>query len=221
VAKTTRFIDHDDKIEENKLSDAFEWTSKTYQKIFAELYSECTCWYCEAIRESHTSSISRLFKKANNPVDSELDRLYDSSAKLCDPEKTAHISAHNSIKDNTDTIKSQIRSVELERNYQKACQRARKKGRDPPARDRDMAYNYWGYPMIMPYYAPYMFIYPVPGMYVANPACANFAAGGVGNCCQGMCSAQLLYYIWKLIILRSLRRRSSGRCMRTRRLWGE
>lgn len=45
--ETARFIDHDDKIEETKLSDGFEWTSKTYQKMFNELYSECTCWYCQ------------------------------------------------------------------------------------------------------------------------------------------------------------------------------
>ena len=54
--KTGIFIDHDDKIDETKLSDAFEWTSKTYQKLFNEVYSECTCWYCEAVRESHTSA---------------------------------------------------------------------------------------------------------------------------------------------------------------------
>jgi len=54
LAQTAQFIDHDDKIEETKLSTAFEWTSKTYQKLYDELYSECTCWYCESIRESHT-----------------------------------------------------------------------------------------------------------------------------------------------------------------------
>lgn len=44
---TAKFIDHDDKIEETKLNQAFEWTSKTYQQDFHEMYSECTCWYCE------------------------------------------------------------------------------------------------------------------------------------------------------------------------------
>jgi hypothetical protein len=42
-----RFINHDDKIDEDKLSDGFEWTSKQYEKNFGEVYSECTCWYCE------------------------------------------------------------------------------------------------------------------------------------------------------------------------------
>lgn len=47
VKETLKFIDHDDKIEEGELSDAFEWTTKTYQELFKEVYSECTCWYCE------------------------------------------------------------------------------------------------------------------------------------------------------------------------------
>ncbi|KAI1119297.1 hypothetical protein F5Y14DRAFT_460544 [Nemania sp. NC0429] len=57
-SKTGRFIDHDDKIDENKLSTAFEWTSKTYQKLYGEVYSECTCWYCESVRVSHSSGIA-------------------------------------------------------------------------------------------------------------------------------------------------------------------
>lgn len=43
-----RFVDHDDKIEEDKLATAFEWTSKVYQEQYGEIYSECTCWYCES-----------------------------------------------------------------------------------------------------------------------------------------------------------------------------
>ncbi|KAK0630340.1 hypothetical protein B0T17DRAFT_219005 [Bombardia bombarda] len=60
VKKTGRFIDHDDKIEEDVLSVQFEWTSKEYQDRFGEVYSECTCWYCESIRSSHISSIGKV-----------------------------------------------------------------------------------------------------------------------------------------------------------------
>jgi len=49
LEKTKKFVDHDDKISEDKISDAFEWTSETYQKAYNEVYSECTCWYCEGI----------------------------------------------------------------------------------------------------------------------------------------------------------------------------
>ncbi|MCJ1389925.1 hypothetical protein MMC18_002782 [Xylographa bjoerkii] len=161
IAKTKKFIDHDDKIEENKLSLAFEWTSKTYQKMFDSVYSECTCWYCEAIREGHTSTVTRIFKSSRNPVVKELDALYNLSAKGCDADKMPHISAHNAIRpiiDEEDRTRVSVREAELERNYQKACQRARKKGREPPT--RDMSYSYWGYSMAMPYYAPYMGYYP-------------------------------------------------------------
>lgn len=48
VSKTAKFIDHDDKIDGDKLSRCFEWTTKTYQSMFGEVYSECTCWYCES-----------------------------------------------------------------------------------------------------------------------------------------------------------------------------
>ena len=75
VAKTARFIDHDDKIEETALSTAFEWTSKTYQKTYDELYSECTCWYCEAIRESHTSSLKRVLG-GNKAIESQLGKAF-------------------------------------------------------------------------------------------------------------------------------------------------
>ncbi len=47
VGKSRRFVDHDDKIDEDKLSSSFQWTSKTYQEKYNEVYSECTCWYCE------------------------------------------------------------------------------------------------------------------------------------------------------------------------------
>lgn len=47
MAKAKRFLDHDDKIDEDSLSKHFQWTSKTYEAEYGELYSECICWYCE------------------------------------------------------------------------------------------------------------------------------------------------------------------------------
>lgn len=41
------FIDHDDKVESSTLNTQFEWTCKTYQSLYGEVYSQCTCWYCE------------------------------------------------------------------------------------------------------------------------------------------------------------------------------
>jgi hypothetical protein len=50
VTKTSRFINHDDKIDQNTLNKQFEWTSRVYQDLYGEVYSECTCWYCEGTR---------------------------------------------------------------------------------------------------------------------------------------------------------------------------
>ena len=49
--RPVRFIDHNDKVDELKLSDGFEWTCKIYREVTnGSIYSECVCWYCEAIR---------------------------------------------------------------------------------------------------------------------------------------------------------------------------
>jgi hypothetical protein len=48
VKKCRKFVNHDDKLEEDTLAEGFEWTSKQYQKMFRDVYSECTCWYCES-----------------------------------------------------------------------------------------------------------------------------------------------------------------------------
>ena len=53
-----KFIDHNDKVADVVLRDGFEMTSKRYQKLYREVYSECTCWYCEAMRETHASSLA-------------------------------------------------------------------------------------------------------------------------------------------------------------------
>jgi hypothetical protein len=63
--KCRKFIDHDDKMDEDVLSSSFEWTSKTYQKLFREVYSECTCWYCEG----KTSSCSASWPSLTNCSD--------------------------------------------------------------------------------------------------------------------------------------------------------
>ncbi|KAG8533581.1 uncharacterized protein KY384_001321 [Bacidia gigantensis] len=200
------FIDHDDKIDETKLSDSFEWTSKTYQKKYKELYSECTCWYCEAIRESHTSSLSRVLSTSNPTIDDQLENLHAAPAAGFGP----HISAHNAIRPATQkdrSIKEKALKAKLEREYQKAVKRATKAGRPLPDRkaytpypapsstkgeknkdapNAGLAYGY--YPLIFPFYAPYMGDPTVCGdNYAANPACATFVSGASGNCAAGSC----------------------------------
>lgn len=42
-----KFLDHDDKVDEKKLSESFDWMSEAYYKKYKEIYSECLCWYCQ------------------------------------------------------------------------------------------------------------------------------------------------------------------------------
>lgn len=186
------FIDHDDKIDEGKLSDAFEWTSKRYQKLTGgEIYSECTCWYCEAIRESHNSK-SLISSSSTSSAKSKSSRLHNNPNVSADPEKNPHISAHNAVKSASisgDRIRAAQRGKLLS-DYQRACKRAQKQGRSPPSKS-DYTYGYvWGYPMFVPTYLPYAGdpgITTGGGMYAGNPSCMNTSAGMVGNCCQGTC----------------------------------
>ena len=191
VTRLNRFLNHDDKIEDTVLSNAFEWTSKTYQKMYNELYSECTCWYCEAIRESHASTLTGLnlrkkFGGKASVIEQQLNQVHsarDPSAEM------NHISAHSSIKPTTTddrAIRERNMKIKLECDYQKAVVKARKQGRDLPARDE--YYYAYGYPLYMPVYVPYEGDPCVSeGMYTSNPSCASFVPGASGNCAAGSC----------------------------------
>ena len=182
---TKQFIDHDDKVTETKLNDAFAWTSKQYQKLYGEPYSECTCWYCEAVRESHTSPISRAFNTSSQQAN---EKLHDAEQ---DPRKSVHISAHNAVRPDDSTYQANAtkKAQQLEKEYQKACERARKKGRKEPRRDDYYHSDAWGYPVYIPAYSPYIGFYPMymPMYYPVSPGCMALGAGTAGNCCQGTC----------------------------------
>lgn len=188
VELTRQFIDHDDKVAETRLNDGFAWTSKTYQKMTGQPYSECTCWYCEAIRESHTSTASRIF---NSSTAKAADMLHSSEQ---DPKKSNHISAHNAIRprdegeDPAYSKESKARAAELEKHYLKACERAKKKGKPVPKRDDYYYSDAWGYPVYIPAYSPYVGFLPyAPMYYPVTPGCMAVGAGAVGNCCSGTC----------------------------------
>jgi hypothetical protein len=135
-----KYIDHDDKIDEEALSTAFEWTSKTYEKLYQEVYSECTCWYCESIRVKHISSVGKIFGVSKH--EKVLNNFYDSgAAKMCPPDNSAHISAHNAVRVTDTATRSLVnqrlrkrKELEMEAAYKKACKRAQAKGRPPPPR---------------------------------------------------------------------------------------
>lgn len=45
-----RFLDHNDRVREDSLAEAFEFTCYAYQDTYGTVYSECMCWYCETVR---------------------------------------------------------------------------------------------------------------------------------------------------------------------------
>ncbi|RYO82480.1 hypothetical protein DL766_006333 [Monosporascus sp. MC13-8B] len=192
VKETEKFIDHDDRIDEVKLTCAFEWTSKTYQEEYKEVYSECTCWYCESIRASHASSLGKLLGISKNQKVS--DSFHDTRrANLCPPDASAHISAHSSVRlDDVSSLQAGIRQQRLlrmeqhlEENYRKAQKRAQEKGRKLPPLE-EYRHDHWGYPFVM--YGPWAYpIYMTPEFYACDPGRAVAGTGAAGACVGGTC----------------------------------
>lgn len=137
------FINHDDKIGEEHLSDAFEFTSAMYNKLtYGLIYSQCNCWYCEVTRapeianKPRRSSLSMLFShsSASDNRASQAARatnIYDSRHISPNPDKNAHISAHNAVPANSSLsirqAMSKNKAAALQRNYERACRRVGKK----------------------------------------------------------------------------------------------
>ncbi|KAF5124312.1 Glycine-rich domain-containing protein 1 [Metarhizium anisopliae] len=187
---TSKFIDHDDKIEEVKLNQAFEWTSKTYQVLFQEFFRTMNSADAEysfgvAIRASHTSSLNSFLGTSKG--DKYAQDFYQSGrAGRCPPDNSAHISAHNAVRSadaSRGPVSAYLRSRQeesLERNYQKAVKRAEKKGRTLPPRND--YYDHWGYSYFM--YPLYL----APGMYYGwDPCYVYTGAGAWGGCAAGSC----------------------------------
>ncbi|KAF1817515.1 hypothetical protein P152DRAFT_427420 [Eremomyces bilateralis CBS 781.70] len=187
---TGQFIDHNDKIEENDLHGAFTWTSKVYQELYEEPYSECTCWYCEAVRESHSSLLDRVFKPGKHAA---LDNLHDANGDptvASNPLLSPHISAHNAVRTENTDVATRVEHARIEANYNKACRRAKKKGHKEPERVTYYAAYAWGYPVYMPIYYPYAVDPAYAGsgaVYPADPAYVATGAGNYGACAAGTC----------------------------------
>lgn len=196
LQQTNKFIDHDDKIEEGELNSAFQWTSKTYQEKYGEVYSECTCWYCETIRTTHISSVGKLLGASKN--EKVADNFHTSgAASLCPPDKSAHISSHNAVKyaeGTTNTGQRRVRAqiaaayqARLDDQYAKAKRRAEKKGRKIPPKEQ--YYDHWGYSYYA--YGPYMYpLWFTPGLYYMWPPGYMAGCGGAGAwaaCAAGSC----------------------------------
>ncbi|KAL4873253.1 hypothetical protein BDV12DRAFT_182478 [Aspergillus spectabilis] len=132
--KRAILIDHDDKVSEVKLSDGFEWTAKIYRKLTdGGVYSECTCWYCEATRSSDLGP-SLLPSSSASRARQTADALHTNLSVSHDPNKNAHISAHSAVKTKPDataiaagTDHNHLKFLKLRSEYTKARRRAEKR----------------------------------------------------------------------------------------------
>jgi hypothetical protein len=177
------FINHDDKVDEIKLNDAFAWTSKQYQKLTGgKVYSECACWYCEAVRESHNQGLGRLISSSTVNAKANAARLHDRTdlTTAGGHNKGPHISSHNAIRiqAQADPKATEASTAQLKSYWEKAQKRSHKSSeRRVAAQDGLLGAAFHG-----PYTRD-------PGIhheiYPCNPACMNVTAGAVGNCISG------------------------------------
>ncbi|KAJ5908639.1 hypothetical protein N7495_001321 [Penicillium taxi] len=167
-----QFVNHDDKIDENRLSEAFEWTSKMYRRATnGGIYSECTCWYCEAVRVPDL--YGRIFSIGSSTVArNSAESLHTRQDISSDPDKNPHISAHNAVRPTFGVSEGDkaglLQRLRLQKNYEKLLRRSEKQG----VRRKDTREKTDQHGVVLPYYyAPYMCD---PGIhssaYVCNPS---------------------------------------------------
>ncbi|OJI81968.1 hypothetical protein ASPTUDRAFT_57718 [Aspergillus tubingensis CBS 134.48] len=138
-----RFIDHNDKVDELKLTNGFEWTCKTYREVTdGEIYSECVCWFCEAIRYpdlyGHFRSSLLWLSDARKAVD-ELHRQHDQASKS---DSGPHISIHSAVRlqnSEVNRIMRETKALQLLEAYRKSFRRAQKHSRSSKALESALA----------------------------------------------------------------------------------
>ncbi|WQF78680.1 Putative Glycine-rich domain-containing protein [Colletotrichum destructivum] len=200
LAKTSAFVDHNDKVDEDRLSTAFEWTSKTYQEKYGEVYSQCKCWYCETVRVMALPA-TKMFGIGK---EEKLLEAWHAAAKannvpMPPMTESAHVSSHPAVHTNETTarrattrpIRLEYRN-RLEETHSKARKRATKtfkadsdKRMGPRGEDRT---SFWGKDVeVEGPWASSLAAVTTSAMYPAPPGFANMGPGSVGSCATGTC----------------------------------
>lgn len=212
LLSTERFIDHDDKVTEVSLSASFANTAKRYQDIYGEPYAECTCWFCEAVRESNAVHLGVF---SSGVLDDSALADLDRRTTPHDPRSHAHISAHNACAPDDSALyraKAAVAKRKLVVNAAKAEKRAAKKRRGPspsskiPAPssiitssamiDEHLSYvsSAYGRPVRLCSYLPFdgdpaKYRGWNKECYAFDPAWMALEKGTAGNCAAGTCGA--------------------------------
>ncbi|SGY62709.1 BQ5605_C007g04725 [Microbotryum silenes-dioicae] len=199
ISHVGRFIDHDDKVEENTLSNAFDLTANAWQARFGVPYSICGCPLPSegTLQKLNTKLFGSTGKKRKGYTSTVILGLTSSTL---DADAT-HPSEHNSIHivghHRAEKLRSK-RKKELETRKERDTRRGTKGKMDPYVLERQRAHNaaYLAPVAFMPYYGFYG--YPVgagacaattggvilggPGTAGGGTACAA-GGGGIGAAC--------------------------------------
>ncbi|KXH32314.1 hypothetical protein CSIM01_05736 [Colletotrichum simmondsii] len=200
LAKTGAFVDHNDKVDEDRLSTAFEWTSKTYQEKYGEIYSECKCWYCETVRVMALPT-TKMFGIGKEEKLLEAWHAASKANNMPMPPaaESAHVSSHPAVHTNETTaqrtatrpLRSEFRN-RLEETHSKARKRASEtfkvdSGKRMGPRGEDKM-SFWGKDIAVDGpWASVLAAVTTSAMYPAGPGLANMGAGAVGSCATGTC----------------------------------
>lgn len=180
--KPIRFIDHNDKIDEGRLSDSFEWTVKQYRKATGgKVYSECFCWYCDATRGK--GLIEKL--SLSSPIGKDLERLRNekSDTKSAFEEGgSVHISTHNAVKAQGPVSAQRRRNLEKIIKDHEKQDRPTNKGNKSRKYQSQRARIFEIFEQEPPVHED---------VYINDPGCINLAKDSVGNCIGGSCSPSM------------------------------
>jgi hypothetical protein len=180
--KPVRFVDHNDKIDEGRLSDSFEWTVKQYRKATGgKVYSECFCWYCEVTRRK--GLVEKL--SLSSPIGKDLERLHNEKNETngaSEEDVSPHISSHNAVKAQGPFSPKRRKKLErIIRNHQKH-DKTTEQGKNVRKEQNQPTGLFDVFEKDPPVHQD---------VYVNDPGCINMVKDAVGNCIGGSCSPSM------------------------------
>ncbi|CAL1714287.1 unnamed protein product [Somion occarium] len=181
VTYIRKLVDHDDKIEENYLANAFDITCRAWQERFKIPYMHCGCPLPgDTIGQKLTRLTNRLsISRLSDPTGTSLHPPNHTDAL-----SATHPSEHNSVELNSPsaTAARKARLQKLKQRRERDAKKVEQGKMDKEAYDRGSAHDA-------------AFLYPVPFYYPPVIGCAAFSPGvgnaGVGSACAvgaGACS---------------------------------